>query len=245
MISLKATDASSSLRERVRLLGSRVLPHDTTATTCPPAPLPTAERPLIIVASLMRSGTHLLLDSLFNNFSELRRVPLFLDFDAYERTSMPIAPLQSLRGAVVKTHYPETPLAPPYQNALETLASKAFIFIPRRSAEEVRRSLAKWGMEFSTAEFAELEERFEKFWSRFSPSPVEFRSLLEPSAMQILLAQIAQKSGLKPPTLRLPVMPAHSRAGVYIDKLLTRILGRRAPRINTTIGYRLPPKRRP
>src|SRR5262249_219891 len=163
--------------------------HDTKSTTCPPAPLRSGEGPLIIVASLMRSGTHLLLDSLFNNFPGLRRIPLFLDFDAYERASLPVEPLQTLHGILVKTHYPETPLAGPYGPALETLASRAIVYTPRRASNEVRNSLAKWGFQFSPDEFAELENNFHQFWSRFTPTPVEFRSLLERSGVQGLLSQ--------------------------------------------------------
>src|SRR4051812_42875729 len=101
------------MKETLRIVGSRVLPHDTRKTTAPPAVLPSADGPLIIVASMMRSGTHLLLDSMFNNFPPLRRTPLFVDFDSYERQALPVDPLRSLRGAVIKTHYPETPLASP------------------------------------------------------------------------------------------------------------------------------------
>ncbi|SPE62392.1 hypothetical protein SBV1_820025 [Verrucomicrobia bacterium] len=39
-------------------------------------------------------------------------------------------------------------------------------------------------------------------------------------------------------------MPARSRLGVYLDKVVTRALGCHAPRINTTIGYRLTPPRK-
>ena len=243
-ISLTDAPARSSFRDAVRHLGSKLLPHDTASTTCPPAQLVSGGGPVIIVASLMRSGTHLLLDTLFNNFPGLRRAPLFLDLDAYERKGLPVAPLTSVKGMIVKTHYPETPLAASYAEALQTLASRAIVYIPRRSSEEVRRSLAKWGFQFSQDQFAELENQFQSFWSRFSPTSVEFTSLLNPSGVQTVLTQIARQSGLTLGRPGKPVMPAKSRLGVYMDKALTRIAGSRAPRINTTIGYRLPPRQR-
>src|SRR5579859_7066083 len=97
---------------------SRLLPHDTVQTTCPPAPLVNGEGSLIIVCSLMRSGTHLLLDAMFNNLPALRRRPLFVDFDAYERTGLPVSAFASATGMVIKTHYPQTPLKEEYASAL-------------------------------------------------------------------------------------------------------------------------------
>lgn len=192
----------------------------------------------------MRSGTHLLLDSLFNNFPGLRRVPLFLDLDAYERKGLPPEPVALVKGVVIKTHYPETPLAAPYVNALQTLAARAVVYTPRRSSEEVRRSLAKWGFQFSPEQFAQLENQFKSFWSVFSPTTVEFPSLLTSSGVQTMLTQVAKQTGLTLARPGRPVMPARSRVGVYVDKAMTRLVGSRAPRINTTIGYRLAPRQR-
>ncbi len=228
-----------SLPERLRLSGSGMLPHDTKRTTCPPAPLVPGDGPLIIVPSLMRSGTHLLLDALFNNFPALRRRPLFVDFDAYERAALPPEPLASVGGVTIKTHYPQVELAAPYLSALKSVAGRAFILTPRRPAGEIRKSLAKWGEDVTAAEFAELESRFEAFWGPFSPVTVNFSTLLDPGGVETLIALVAERTRLAPRPGRRPVMPARHRFGIYLDKVLTRLLGRGAPRINTTIGYRL------
>jgi hypothetical protein len=245
-----APDISASLiipqsfRETTRLLGTRLLPHDTRRTTSPPAPLAPGDGPLIIVPSLMRSGTHLLLDALFNNFPALRRRPLFIDFDAYERAGLPPEPLANLNGVTIKTHYPQVGLTGPYLAALQTLAARAFIVAPRRPAEQIRKSLAKWGENISVEEFAELEKRVEAFWGPFSPMTVQFKTLLDPAGVQALISSVAERTHLDPKSGNQPVMPARSRLGIYCDKVLTRMLGRAAPRINTTIGYRLVPKQR-
>jgi hypothetical protein len=233
-----------SLPERLRLSGSGILPHDTRRTTCPPAPLVPGDGPLIIVPSLMRSGTHLLLDALFNNFPALRRRPLFVDFDAYERAALPPEPLAAVSGATIKTHYPQVELAAPYLSALKSAAARAVILTPRRPAAEIRKSLAKWGEDVSAAEFAELESRFEAFWAPFSPVTVNFSTLLDPRGVETLIALVAERTRLAPRSGRKPVMPARHRLGIYLDKVLTRLLGRGAPRINTTIGYRLAPRQR-
>ncbi|MDB6066748.1 MAG: pgi [Pedosphaera sp.] len=230
------------MRETLRLLGSKLVPHDTRNTTCPPAQLVSGSGPLVIVTSMMRSGTHLLLDSLFNNFPAMRRCPLFLDFDAYERGKLPVAPLADVKGMTVKTHYPQTELAGPYASALAAMAGRAVVLAPRRSGEEIRRSLAKWGMEYSVEEFAELERSFSAFWAPYAPVQVDFATLLDPVKMKDMIKLIADRTGLPLPERKLPIMPARHRYGAYFDKGLTRLLGSRAPRINTTIGYRLGPR---
>ena len=226
-----------------RSLRSRLFAHDTEKTTCPPARL-VSGGPLIIVPSLMRSGTHLLLDSLFNNFPTLRRSPLFVDFDAYERQALPAEPLNFLTAVTIKTHFPETPLAEPYASRLEALASRALILMPRRAASDIRRSMEKWGMEFSSDEFAEVEHRFHNFWAPFSPLIVDFPTLLDPARLHLFLGLVAERAGLDFQENKTPCMPARHRWGVYFDKALTRVFGRKAPRINTTIGYRLSPRQR-
>lgn len=220
-----------------------MLPHDTQHTTCPPAPVVSGIGPLIIVCSIMRSGTHLLLDSLFNNFPRLRRTPLFIDFDAYERGSHPLAPALGVTGAIVKTHYPQTPLKPAYAAALSAIATRAVVFKPTRPAMQVRHSLAKWEICMTNDEFAEMERRFDHFWAPFAPNIVEFSNLLDPNRIAELIQLVQERTGLEPRAGR-PMMPAHTRLGVYLDKALTRFFGCRVPRLNTTIGYRLTPKNR-
>lgn len=193
---------------------------------------------MIIVPSLMRSGTHLLLDSLFNNFSALRRKPLFVDFDAYERAKLPVEPLAALRGVTIKTHFPEVEMAEAYSKVLAQVASKAVVLTPRRPAKEILRSLEKWGMAPPAAEFAAIEAKCDAFWAPFAPLKVEFASLLDAAKLNEVLDRIAQRTGLKRNGAT-PVMPSKNRLGVYLDKGLTRLLGRGAPRVNTTIGFKL------
>jgi hypothetical protein len=232
---------SSKFREVILGLGSKLLPHDTQHTTCPPAAVVSGEGPVIIISSIMRSGTHLLLDSLFNNFPTLRRVPLFIDFDAYERASLPLDPMSAVTGVIVKTHYPQTPLKPAYAAALAAMAGRSVVFTPTRPATQVRHSLAKWDMCMTSEEFGELERRFDGFWAPYSPNVVQFSSLLDRERVTELMQLVQQRTGMKPRSGQ-PVMPAHTRLGVYMDKALTRVLGCRVPRLNTTIGYRVAPK---
>lgn len=230
--------APSLFRENLLQLGSKLFPHDTPKTTCPPAPLVNGEGPLIIVASIMRSGTHLLLDSLFNNFPTLRRSPLFVDFDACERVAFPAKRLAAAQGVVIKTHYPMAPLPEAYASALTSLAARAVVIKPTRPAPQVRKSLAKWGISVSEEEFLELEWRFEQFWAPYSPQVVTFSSLLNSEGLANVIRLVQENTGLQPRAQQ-PMLPAQSRLGVYIDKALTRAFGSRVPRINTTIGIGL------
>ncbi len=232
------------MRDRVRSWASSLFPHDSTQTTCPPAPLRSNSGPTVVVASLMRSGTHLLLDALFNNYPIFRRFPLFVDFDAYARQGLPIDPLRSIQGVLIKTHYPETPLPATYVTALSEIATRSIVLTPIRDIEEIRTSLSKWDVEFTPLQLAEIKSRFELFWYPFSPTAIEFTQLLDANGVKLILSKLDKLTGLTSLRINEPVMPAQSRMGVYVDKLLTRIVGRRAPRINTTIGYRLSEKRR-
>jgi hypothetical protein len=225
--------------ERSRLAISRLLPHDTSRTTCPPGPVRAGAGPLVLVPSLMRSGTHLLLDSLFNNFSLMQRRPLFLDFDAYERAGLNAGVLESVGGLTIKTHYPEVDLAVEYSRVLKQLASKAVIITPVRPHDEIQRSMAKWGLQVSLAELEQIQARFDLFWGEFDPIKIDFRSLLDDEAMSGWLVQVGRRLATAPRYAGRVLMPAKSRLGVYCDKMLTRLLGSVAPRINTTIGYRL------
>ena len=46
---------------------NKKLPHNNKLTVCPPGNLPRGEGKSILVPSIPRSGTHLLIDSIINN----------------------------------------------------------------------------------------------------------------------------------------------------------------------------------
>lgn len=186
----------------------------------------------------MRSGTHLLLDSLFNNFPTLRRSPLFVDFDACERMAFPVKRLAAAQGVVIKTHYPMVPLPEAYASTLASLASRAVVIKPTRPSLQIRRSLAKWDINLSEEEFRELEWRFEQFWAPYSPHVVTFSSLLDPDGLAKVVRLVQENTGLQPRGQQ-PILPARSKLGAYIDKTLTRAFGSCVPRVNTTIGIGL------
>ena len=185
----------------------------------------------------------MLMDALMNNFPGFRRFPLFIDFDAYARKALPVSPLYTLSGVLIKTHYPETPLPEPYAKALSEIAARSIVLNPIRKADEVRNSLSKWGVHFSLSEYAEIERSFFGFWAAFSPVVVEFSQLLNPEGISSVLSRVSVVSGLTPLRVSNPVVPASTRFGIYIDKLITRVAGGYAPRINTTIGFQLRQKR--
>ena len=227
-------------------IASGFLPHDTRRTTCPPAALVGADGPLIIVPSLMRSGTHLLLDTLFNNFPALRRKPLFVDFDAYRANGLhrQLRLFASINGIVIKTHFPlQVPLAGPLtfrfsRRLLRARLCCGRIVKGRESANRLqsgtriirRRNLRNW------------RKIFENFWVPYSPLIVDFTTLLNSDGVARFIEQVKKKTGLQIRVPFQPVMPARSRVGIYMDKILTRAFGCKVPRVNTTIGYRLKPK---
>ncbi len=65
--------------------------------------------PHVVVAAQMRSGTHLLIDLILNNFPVYRESPLYLDLERYRLSDLETSRIPDLRGLVIKTHCVPTP----------------------------------------------------------------------------------------------------------------------------------------
>lgn len=228
-----------SLRH-VQDLAARLFPHTTGKVMCPPGPLPTGPLPPLIVSSLMRTGTHLLIDLLLNNIQGYRQSPLYLDFDAYTFEGFASAPLLEVGSCVVKTHVAHRPFNPETGDLLRALADRSVVIIPMRQPEKIYKSMATWGYQASPEEFAGLQARHLAFWKGHDPILVEFDHLLNPEKAAKILALIRDRAGLPPDQgTALPFVAGSSRARNLFRKLRTRIQGCKAPRFNTTVGFKL------
>lgn len=221
-----------------RRLASRLLPHDNGRCVAPPGRLPQGAAPPVVVASLMRSGTHLLIDLILNNFAAYRHTPLYVDADAWFRAGNPPSDLASLEGCVVKTHFPQLrdgASGPAAEAALDRLATRAVVFQPRRDSDPVFDSLQRFGYRGDRAAFEAERESFESFWAKYDPVILEFADLADPASSHQCLLEMAEVLHQPPPAT--PVLsPAKSDArSILWSKALTRLLGRRARRINTSI----------
>ena len=216
------------------------LPPNNARCIAPPGQIIAASGRPILVPSLMRSGTHILIDLILNNFPAYRRQPLYVDLDHYLLAD-PAADAV-LRGGcyVLKTHAPNFPLSERGQEALRQIAEKSYIISPVRLTADVQRSQAAFGLT-DAGDFRLSRQKFDAFWQPYSRLQVPFDELVDPSRCPGLLRRISQYVDQPmPASPRLP--PGKDRVfQVLVAKTLTRLLGHRAPVINTTIGFAQPP----
>ena len=192
---------------------------------------------IVLVASLMRSGTHVLIDCILNNFVRYRRRPLYIDLDQFVGQGRAWRQIADHAGPyLVKTHFPQVE-RPGLEEAVTQLLGSAKVVIPRRSAADVLRSSEAFDTGLTRDELTRSLDRFDRFWSRVPHLDVEFAQLIDRERAP---AQLERLAGFLQASPRVPpVLPpdAAQRLSIYTAKLATRLLGNRAPVINTTIRF--------
>ncbi|WP_221030576.1 hypothetical protein [Actomonas aquatica] len=215
----------------------RVLPPINRRCVTPPGELrPRPGRP-ILVASLMRSGTHLAIDLILNNFAAYRHNPLYLDLDGYLLDGRAREPLLACGAYVAKTHHPHRPVPADQLEALRRFAATAVVVTPVREAEAVSRSLASFGESETVAEVAAMQAQAQAFWAEWDPVAVDFAELTDWAGSAGFLARLAERAGVPVPARVVENPPRSATGQVLWAKLWTRLLGSRAARINTTIQF--------
>jgi len=217
----------------------KMISHNNINTVCPPGGLPCGRIvPNIIVASVMRSGTHVLIDLILNNFILYKNRPLYIDLDQYLWAGLDVDALEGLRGAVIKTHYPQV-IPPNFNAAINILRSSSIVVSPQRDDKDVLLSLKKFDSEKMNF-LNENHQEFRDFWHGFSPTMIPFKDMLNPSKSTKILADLSEKTGcflrkkvVLPPSQKTPLL------WVYFCKFMTRLLGKYSPIINTTISFKV------
>lgn len=184
----------------------------------------------------MRSGTHVLIDLILNNFDAYRRDPLYVDLDHYLVNRDSAASLLSCGSYVLKTHYPGVPYTPDALDALQRLAGNAFMVQPVRDPDEIFRSQAAWGMTDREA-FSESVREFADFWQPFPKLEVAFADLAQPERCGEIVRALADYLGQPLPAEIVFPPGRNAKARVLMFKALTRLFGASSPMINTTIGF--------
>jgi hypothetical protein len=225
------------------LVGTHILPFTNPRVVCPPGLIRPQGRANILVATPMRSGTHILIDLILNNLSAYRNSPLYVDLDQCAKQSRPerdlLGQVPTDAGHVLKTHMPlGVPGWMGTDARVEALIKAACVVTIRRDRAKVCQSLGRWsGLDQTAAEakYGPEYDRFWDFWEGQVTLTVTFEDLFRQEAMQNLLAQIAERTGTQP-AQHFKAPPTATRPGrIYATKMLTRIVGRRAPRVDTTI----------
>lgn len=223
------------LRTIGRSVGRNLLSFQNSRVVAPPGDLLVRDGQPVIVASLMRSGTHLAIDLLLNNFIALRRRPLYVDLDKYVLAGRTAYSVKQGGSYVVKTHFPQ---AAKMHKAADVcaLARESSVLLVHRELTACSESLQRFNTNCEVDE--QIATRHREFWSHYNPLNIDFEEMVDAEKCKQLLGRISSHLGL--PLRDKIILPRgrNSRAAVYTDKALTRILGRRAWRVNTTISFR-------
>jgi hypothetical protein len=225
------------LGQAARRAASRLVPYNNKRTTSPPGMIGPGPGTPIIIASLMRSGTHLLIDLILNNFRSYKKSPLYIELDNYFYQGFPGRVLLSCGSRVMKTHFPQLKHSPEDQEQIPLLARRAFVISPERDLEDAYRSTAAFGYRIDRRSFMSRCQEFDSFWNSFPRLVIPFDDLTRAAAVRDTLEEIEEFIKVKRNDRT--IMPPARSSTAYVRwlKLLTRALGRKASVINTTIQF--------
>jgi hypothetical protein len=226
-------------------IGTRYLSFQNPRVVSPPGMVGHHRRRNIIVATPMRSGTHVLIDLILNNLPDYRTRPLYVDLDQLVKRSRSAPGLYGTlgndSGHVIKTHFPIAVDPNPAEMArVAALTQKAFVITVRRDEDAILRSLRR--MNSDRASSASFDDRVQQdigaFWAMWADRAdleIAFDDLFSSDAISLVLDRIATATSVRRARRLTPPMDATQRWRIYVAKATTRLLGRRAPRIDTTI----------
>ncbi len=222
----------------VRFL-SRKIPPNTPKTVCPPGKLQPSviKRPLVVVASYPRSGTHLLIDLILNNFPAYRREPLYVNLDEYIRQGLDVEELIQIGGYVVKTHYPESTFSADNHAAYQRVFTNAIVIGPHRANEQIVRSYQRMTDLKRKAEVISTLQDYLDFWQEHPKQRFEFSDLINPAETHALLGRLGELLGVEHAATEVGPPDRNRYLRVCIRKLGTRLFGNRLSKVNTTVGF--------
>ena len=243
---LKLEQVKYRMSRLANFIGSTLLPYTNPRVMCPPGQPRQHGRRNIIVATPMRSGTHLVIDMILNNIPAYRTRPLYINMDqclSPRHLSRPFSFLDQITpesGHVIKTHLPigvdEAGVANP---KVAALIESAFVITVHRDHAKIERSLKQWSEKSARGHSPQQDtddyDRFWQFWQGRESIALRFDGLFDPAAMVQNMERIAEATQTEASSHFRGPMPSHKKLGIFGNKALTRIAGRFAPRIDTTI----------
>lgn len=219
----------------------RILRHDNRRCVCPPGTPSAAPGRPVIVASMMRSGTHLLIDSMLNNCTSIRRAPLYIDLDQLLLKHTPEEAMALITRAgpyLIKTHYPQLGGQEPGRaEFMKSLCQLGTAVTINRDQQSVERSFAIFTDVDEAVDLTGAYQSFSDFWASHADLAIDFSDLT--THWDTTMDRVWSATGLTPDGAVRKPLPRTQRYRAYANKVLTRLFGRRAPVINTTIGFAL------
>jgi hypothetical protein len=218
---------------------SQLFPPNTKRTVSPPGSLtaPSQKLPLIVVASFPRSGTHLLIDLILNNFPAYRRAPLYVNLDEYLEQGLSIDSLLETGTYLVKTHFPEPSFSAADLASYERVFSNSILVAPRRDEVGLVKSYQRM---LDVKRKSEVRERHADFWNYWGSKHTcifDFDAIIDPARTEEILDQLSVV--LEIPRAERVIGPPNkkNRFSIYCRKLATRIMGNHLSNVNTTVGF--------
>jgi hypothetical protein len=208
-------------------------------TCCPPAKLPEKNNiESIIVASMMRSGTHLLIDLIINNFKAYKNTPLYLNLDEAFLANYEPNDIENSGGIIMKTHYPQAIFTPENIEKLESIITNKKILIPVRSIQQIEKSYKRFTNQKSgkLLSLSQDQVHFSEYWNKYpNVKLIEFDRLVNPVKTAALVKELADFLGIKTNRKLICSLNKKNRVRILFRKLLTRVLGSKSPLICTGI----------
>jgi len=215
-----------------------ILSHDNRLTVCPPGRIrPGSGYKTILVPSVMRSGTHMLIDLLLNNFKQYKRVPLYVNLDAVLDDNSVVNKLIECGGYIVKTHFPQIGYSDTRNKVLEKIVRRSYIISPQREIQEIIKSTERFLKYEAQFDIYNSVEIFEKYWGSHNKMLVPYDSLTDPQKCSEIIKRIGCYIGLEQNQKIILPPRKNAKNTVYFWKLSTRMLGRYSPIVNTTISF--------
>jgi hypothetical protein len=189
---------------------------------------------------MMRSGTHLLINLLLNNFPAFKSSPLYLNLDMFVHQGGHLKELDHSGGFVVKTHFPQSVECRGHEDGLKEFLGRNKVLLVYRNPHEIKRSLGKFG-EWGAAEvskFAQIQADFSNYWDHEHQGEVmrvKYADLIDETKLPSLIEALQTFTGLPRNSKIVGVVAKKKRLTILFWKAATRLFGHLSPRINTGI----------
>ena len=129
---------------------------------------------------------------------------------------------------------PNSPVDP----RIPDLFAAGVVLTVRRDRAEVCTSLARWHNLAEAAPLTRYEAQYDAFWAFWAARDqigINFADLFQPDRMIPVLDSLCARTGATRATRFAGPSPEADKTRIYTNKALTRLVGRHAPKIDTSI----------